>query len=98
MPPEMRPVVRLAIVTRGEPVVRSVEQDKIDEVVAQARVVCPACEGDAERCLAGAGPPTFRRLTGCRAYTDGGRVKALTAPPAPRQPWDVRPSRAARAA
>lgn len=63
------------------------------KLIAAQRSRCPACHGDAAKCMEGTAEPDFDRLPGCRAFIGEGKLRPLPAQRAPRQPWDVRPAR-----
>lgn len=62
----------------------------VELVVAKARESCTACNGDAELCRSGTGPPLFAQVPGCAAFTGAGKLIVKPARPAPRQPWQTR--------
>lgn len=88
--------VRLRVVTTGASARRAPQQDAAEQRLKALRASCPVCRGDAVMCNDGTGAPNFRRLVGCRAWNDEGA--AASSAESPRQPWEPRPSRAARAA
>jgi hypothetical protein len=91
-PPVDDRTVVLEVVTVGSR--KPSTDDILDLLTKHARKNCKACRGNADRCQAGTGAPRFKRLHGCKAWASNGEFAALQAAPAPRQPWDVRPSKA----
>jgi hypothetical protein len=90
-PVDDRTVVVLKVVTAGSR--KPTADDILDLLTKHARKGCKACGGNPDRCQSGSGPPRFKRLHGCKAWSSEGEFAALRAAPAPRQPWE--PKRAA---